>query len=56
MNSYLSTPDDIRQAFKMILVDHHPDERRSKGETVNLANDYFTCIIKAYEILSMLKW
>lgn len=32
---------------------HHPDKRKAQGEDVKQDDDYFTCIIKAYEILSV---
>lgn len=32
---------------------HHPDKRKAQGEEVRQDDDYFTCIIKAYEILSV---
>jgi len=34
----------------MVLL-HHPDKRKAKGEEVIQDDDYFTCITKAYEIL-----
>lgn len=35
------------------MLKHHPDKRKANGEEVKEDDDYFTCIIKAYEILSV---
>lgn len=49
-----ATDDDIRRAYRRMVLMHHPDKRKAKGEEVNTDEDYFTCITKAYEILGML--
>lgn len=46
-----ATEDDIKRAYRKIVLNHHPDKRKAKGETVSQDNDYFTCITRAYEIL-----
>lgn len=46
-----ATDDDIRRAYRRMVLMHHPDKRKAKGEEVNTDEDYFTCITKAYEIL-----
>ncbi|XP_067647633.1 dnaJ homolog subfamily C member 2 [Eurosta solidaginis] len=46
-----ATDDDIRRAYRRMVLMHHPDKRKAKGEDVNTDDDYFTCITKAYEIL-----
>ncbi|XP_017486200.1 PREDICTED: dnaJ homolog subfamily C member 2 [Rhagoletis zephyria] len=46
-----ATDDDIRRAYRRMVLMHHPDKRKAKGEDVNTDEDYFTCITKAYEIL-----
>lgn len=37
---------------RKIVLRHHPDKRQNGGENVYLDCDYFSCITKAYEILS----
>lgn len=46
-----ATDDDIRRAYRKIVLKHHPDKRKAQGENVSTDNDYFTCITKAYETL-----
>lgn len=46
-----ATDDDIRRAYRRMVLQHHPDKRKAKGEEVITDDDYFTCITKAYEIL-----
>ncbi|KAH8877174.1 DnaJ likeubfamily C member 2 [Schistosoma japonicum] len=49
---YLASADDIRKAYRRKILNHHPDKRRSKGESVQDEKfDYFSCITIAYEIL-----
>ncbi|XP_054735956.1 dnaJ homolog subfamily C member 2 [Anastrepha obliqua] len=48
---FIATDDDIRRAYRRMVLMHHPDKRKAKGEEVNTDEDYFTCITKAYEIL-----
>ncbi|XP_011213555.2 dnaJ homolog subfamily C member 2 isoform X1 [Bactrocera dorsalis] len=50
-----ATDDDIRRAYRRMVLMHHPDKRKAKGEEVNTDEDYFTCITKAYEILGTSK-
>ncbi|PSN53345.1 DnaJ subfamily C member 2 [Blattella germanica] len=47
---YKSKEDDIKKAYRLKVLRHHPDKRRSRGEEVHTDDDYFTCITKAYEI------
>lgn len=49
-----ATDDDIRRAYRKMVLQHHPDKRKAKGEEIDTDNDYFTCITKAYEILGEL--
>uniref|UniRef100_A0A1I8P0R5 Uncharacterized protein n=1 Tax=Stomoxys calcitrans TaxID=35570 RepID=A0A1I8P0R5_STOCA len=46
-----ATDDEIRRAYRKMVLQHHPDKRKAKGEEVKTDDDYFTCITKAYEIL-----
>lgn len=46
-----ATDDDIRRAYRKMVLQHHPDKRKAKGEDVKTDDDYFTCITKAYETL-----
>ncbi|XP_017862864.1 PREDICTED: dnaJ homolog subfamily C member 2 [Drosophila arizonae] len=48
---YEASDDDIRKAYRRMVLLHHPDKRKAKGEEVITDDDYFTCITKAYEIL-----
>lgn len=48
---YNSTDDDIRRAYRKIVLKHHPDKRKGQGEQVNPDDDYFICITRAYEFL-----
>lgn len=49
--SFNATDDDIKRAYRKIVLKHHPDKRKAQGEDVPTDNDYFTCITKAYETL-----
>lgn len=40
----------IRRAYKQKVLQHHPDKRTSAGK-IDISNDYFTCITKAWETL-----
>lgn len=46
-----ATDDDIKRAYRKIVLKHHPDKRKGKGEVISEDDDYFTCITKAYETL-----
>lgn len=46
-----ASDDDIRRSYRRMVLLHHPDKRKAKGEEVIQDDDYFTCITKAYEIL-----
>lgn len=35
------------------MLRHHPDKRKAAGEEIRADDDYFTCITKAYETLSV---
>ncbi|KAG5677460.1 hypothetical protein PVAND_007218 [Polypedilum vanderplanki] len=50
---FYATDDDIRRAYRKIVLKHHPDKRKGQGEEVDPDNDYFTCITRAYEILGV---
>ncbi|KAH8302388.1 hypothetical protein KR044_005904, partial [Drosophila immigrans] len=52
---YEASDDDIRRAYRRMVLLHHPDKRKAKGEEVITDDDYFTCITKAYEILGTSK-
>uniref|UniRef100_H2ZV09 DnaJ homolog subfamily C member 2 n=2 Tax=Latimeria chalumnae TaxID=7897 RepID=H2ZV09_LATCH len=50
---YKATQKQIKAAHKAMVLKHHPDKRKAAGEQIIEGdNDYFTCITKAYEILS----
>uniref|UniRef100_A0A7M4F7Q7 DnaJ homolog subfamily C member 2 n=1 Tax=Crocodylus porosus TaxID=8502 RepID=A0A7M4F7Q7_CROPO len=50
---YRATQKQIKAAHKAMVLKHHPDKRKAAGEQIGEGdNDYFTCITKAYEILS----
>lgn len=48
---YKATEEDIKKAYRIKVLLHHPDKRKAAGEDVRPDDDYFTCITKAYEIL-----
>jgi len=49
---YRASEDQIKRAYKLKVLNHHPDKRKAKGKTVKDGDDdYFTCITKAYEVL-----
>ena len=35
------------------VLRHHPDKRKAAGEEIRSDDDYFTCITRAYETLSV---
>lgn len=39
----------VRKAYRQKVLQHHPDKR--KAGKVDISNDYFTCITKAWEVL-----
>lgn len=51
LRRYEATDDDLKRAYRKIVLTHHPDKRKAKGEDVRQEDDYFTCITRAYEIL-----
>lgn len=51
LSRYNATDDDIKRAYRKIVLKHHPDKRKAQGENVCTDDDYFTCITKAYETL-----
>lgn len=51
-----ATDDDIRRAYRKIVLKHHPDKRKAQGEEIRQEDDYFTCITKAYETLGKNFW
>lgn len=48
-----ATEDDIRRAYRKMVLKYHPDKRKAQGEEVKSDDDFFTCITKAYEILGV---
>lgn len=46
-----ATDEDIKKAYRMKVLRHHPDKRKAMGEEIRPDDDYFTCITKAWEIL-----
>lgn len=46
-----ATEDDIRRAYRKMVLKYHPDKRKAQGEEVRSDDDFFTNITKAYEIL-----
>lgn len=48
---FYASDDDIRRAYRKIVLRHHPDKRKGQGETIDPEDDYFTCITRAYEYL-----
>ncbi|XP_055528847.1 dnaJ homolog subfamily C member 2 [Wyeomyia smithii] len=50
-----ATEDDIKRAYRKIVLKHHPDKRKGLGEEVKQDDDYFHCITMAYETLGTLK-
>lgn len=50
-----ATEDDIKRAYRKIVLKHHPDKRKGLGQEVKADEDYFHCITMAYETLGTLK-
>lgn len=50
-----ATINQIKSAYRKLVLKHHPDKRRRKGESVagSDSDDYFSCIQKAFEILKV---
>lgn len=48
---FKATDDDLKRAYRKMVLKHHPDKRKALGEEILSDDDYFTCITKAYEIL-----
>lgn len=48
---FKATEDDLKRAYRKMVLKHHPDKRKALGEEIRPDDDYFTCITKAYEIL-----
>lgn len=48
---FYASDEDIRRAYRKIVLRHHPDKRKGQGENINPDDDYFTCITRAYEFL-----
>jgi DnaJ homolog subfamily C member 2 len=48
---FYASDDDIRRAYRKIVLKHHPDKRKGQGEQIDPDDDYFTCITRAYEFL-----
>uniref|UniRef100_A0A240PP91 Uncharacterized protein n=1 Tax=Anopheles christyi TaxID=43041 RepID=A0A240PP91_9DIPT len=52
---FTATDEDIKRAYRKIVLKHHPDKRKALGENVKQDDDYFHCITMAYETLGTLK-
>uniref|UniRef100_A0A2M4BF56 Putative ribosome-associated chaperone zuotin translation n=2 Tax=Anopheles marajoara TaxID=58244 RepID=A0A2M4BF56_9DIPT len=52
---FVATDEDIKRAYRKIVLKHHPDKRKALGEEVKQDDDYFHCITMAYETLGSLK-
>merc|ERR1711874_244596 len=50
---YKASDEDIKRAYRHMVLKHHPDKRRGAGEEILDDDDYFTNITKAYEILGV---
>jgi len=49
-----ATDDQIKRAYKLKVLRHHPDKRRARGIPVKEEEEaYFTCITRAYETLGV---
>ena len=50
---YKATEDDIKRAYRKMVLKHHPDKSHSRKSKMHLdaVQEYFTCITKAGEIL-----
>ncbi|VDL90687.1 unnamed protein product [Schistocephalus solidus] len=49
---YRASDDEVRKHYRKLVLKHHPDKRRARGEAVkDESHDYFTCITQAIEIL-----
>lgn len=48
-----ATEEDLKKAYRKMVLKHHPDKRKGLGEEIRPDDDYFTCITKAYEILGV---
>lgn len=46
---YKATQHQIKKSYKRAVLNHHPDKKKGSGPK---ERDYFTCITKAFEILS----
>ena len=46
-----ATDDQIKKAHRYKVLKHHPDKRKAAGEEIKEADDYFSCITKALEVL-----
>uniref|UniRef100_A0A1S4GVE2 Uncharacterized protein n=1 Tax=Anopheles gambiae TaxID=7165 RepID=A0A1S4GVE2_ANOGA len=52
---FTATDEDIKRAYRKIVLKHHPDKRKALGENVKQDDDYFHCITMAYETLGTVK-
>jgi len=50
---FKASDEDIKRAYRHMVLKHHPDKRRGAGEEILEDDDYFTNITKAYEILGI---
>jgi len=54
---YRATLNQVKTAYRKLVLKHHPDKRRRKGEQISGSDsdDYFSCIQKAFETLKNLE-
>ncbi|VDO01417.1 unnamed protein product [Rodentolepis nana] len=49
---YKASDEAVRKQYRQIVLLHHPDKRKARGEDVkDISHDYFRCITQAFEIL-----
>ena len=46
-----ATDEQIKKAYRLKVLKHHPDKRKGQGEEILEDDDYFTCITRAFENL-----
>ncbi|CAL4078225.1 unnamed protein product, partial [Meganyctiphanes norvegica] len=50
---FKASDEDIKRAYRHMVLKHHPDKRSGAGEEILADDDYFTNITKAYETLGV---
>ncbi|VDD80543.1 unnamed protein product [Mesocestoides corti] len=49
---YRASDEDVRKRYRQLVLKHHPDKRKARGENIkDISHDYFACITQAFEIL-----